>query len=532
MLFSSYEFIFAFLPATILLFHAPFLRDRLQARIVVLLAASMTFYAWWDIRFLPVLLGSIVVNYRLGHAVARPAGQRESARSSARRRTILTIGIVFNLALLAFFKYCNFFIGTVNGITHADMPVLAIVLPLGISFFTFEQIAYIVDTYRHGDAERDPFRYALFVAFFPRLVAGPILRASEFLPQLPLLRGQDRRITADLAIGITLFAIGLFKKTFIADGISAYASPVFLAAARGGHPDLLLSWAGALAYTFQLYFDFSGYSDMAIGAARCFGIRFPLNFWSPYKSTSIIEFWRRWHMTLSRFLRDYLYISLGGNRRGMGRRYSNLIVTMLLGGLWHGANWTFVVWGGLHGLYLMINHAWLGLRRGSPRLDRLHGWRLVRAGSWLLTFVAVVVGWVFFRSPDFRTAASMLQGMAGLNGLVIPSGLAFLFGPLAAELSAIGITFDVGSGSVLLASYIWIFLLTALVLVAPNASELLARWQPTLDQPPGDTYGDIAARKWRLRWTPDMRWAVVTATLGVIGVLSIARGSEFLYWQF
>lgn len=526
MLFSSYEFVFAFLPATILLFYVPFLRDRLYRRTVVLLAASLFFYGWWDIRFFPLLAGSILVNYAVGRWLDTASTLR------TRRRTMLALGIVFNLLLLGFFKYCNFLIGTVNGATQAGIPLLRVILPLGISFFTFEQIAYIVDTYRNGKAERDLLRYALFVAFFPRLVAGPILRASEFLPQLPLLRGQGSRISGDLALGITLFAIGLFKKTFIADGVAPYASPVFLSAAVGERPDLLMSWAGALCYTFQLYFDFSGYSDMAIGAARCFGIRFPLNFWSPYKSTSIIEFWRRWHMTLSRFLRDYLYIPLGGNRRGVGRRYANLVVTMLLGGLWHGANWTFVVWGGLHGLYLMINHVWLELRRCSAVLDRLHGWRVVRAGCWLLTFLAVVTGWVFFRAPDFQTAAAMLKGMAGLNGLVIPSGLAFMFGPAQATLAALGVTFGAGSGTILIASYSWIILLTLLVLLAPNAAELLARWQPTLDQPPGATYSEIAGRGWRLRWQPATRWAVVTAALGVMGVLSIGRGSEFLYWQF
>ena len=408
------------------------------------------------------------------------------------------------------------------------MPALSLILPLGISFFTFEQISYLVDTRRSGRPERDPLRYALFVAFFPRLVAGPILRASELLPQLTPER-LAARIAPDLAIGLTLFVIGLFKKTVLADGVAVYATPVFAAAAAGEPLDLLAAWAGALAYTLQLYFDFSGYSDMAIGAARCFGLRFPLNFWSPYKATSIVEFWRFWHMTLSRFLRDYLYIPLGGSRQGPARRYANLMATMLLGGLWHGASWSFVAWGALHGLYLIVNHAWGGLRQRSPLLGAVHRWSATHKFYWLITFLAVVVAWVFFRAPTFTAAQAMLHAMAGLDGIVIPSGLAAALGPLQAPLARLGVEFGAGSGTALIAGYGWIAALMAIVLLMPNAVQLLAHAEPTLDRRP-DAVAPHAAH--RIAWRPTFLWAGAVAVLGVLGVFAISRGGEFLYWQF
>ena len=278
------------------------------------------------------------------------------------------------------------------------------------------------------------------MSFFPRLVAGPIIRYNEIAPQFGPSR-PPRAFADDLAIGLTMFVIGLLKKAVLADGIAPYASPVFAAAEHGEAIDILMAWGGALAYTCQLYFDFSGYSDMAIGAARCFGIRFPMNFNSPYKANSIIDFWRRWHITLSRFLRDYLYFSLGGNRRGPVRRYLNLLITMLLGGLWHGANWTFIVWGALHGVYLMINHAWLAVSARSDALTTFRNSRLGAAFGLILTFLAVVVAWVFFKAHSFAGAFTLLSGMAGLHGIVIPSGLEFAVKPFRGLLDLVGVRF-------------------------------------------------------------------------------------------
>ncbi|MGH7152377.1 MAG: MBOAT family O-acyltransferase, partial [Acetobacteraceae bacterium] len=346
MLFNSHEFLFLFFPLALIAFH--FLhRYGEQAQIAALLSVSLLFYASWDVRFLLLLGGSILGNYAIGRSLDATVERGNGRRANQ----LLTVGVSLDLLVLGCFKYAHFVVDNVNSVSGTNFTLERIILPLGISFFTFEQIGYLVDIRRGRIYHTDLLRYAVFVSFFPRLVAGPIRRYSEILPQLAEGR-RPRDSLEDLAVGLTMFAIGLVKKTLLADGIAPFAGPVFTAAAQGTPIDLLPAWGAALAYTCQLYFDFSGYSDMAIGAARCFGIRFPANFNSPYKSTSIIEFWRRWHITLSRFLRDYLYIPLGGNRRGRVRRYVNLMVTMLLGGLWHGANWTFVAWGGLHGLYL------------------------------------------------------------------------------------------------------------------------------------------------------------------------------------
>lgn len=355
------------------------------------------------------------------------------------------------------------------------------------------------------------------------------------MPQLQIAHDRLQPSYRDLAIGVTLFSIGLFKKTFLADGIAPYASPVFEAAASGQEIDLVAGWLGALAYTFQLYFDFSAYSDMAIGSARCFGIRFPKNFFSPYESLSIIEFWRRWHMTLSRFLRDYLYFPLGGSRCGLPRRYGNLLVTMLLGGLWHGANWTFLVWGGLHGLYLIVNHAWNAIGRRRPAAERARGGLLSSFASWATTFLAVVVAWVFFRAPSLDAALAMLSGMTGQNGVVLPAFASGLVAPWESSLLALGVEFGNVSGSFVLGGVAWILSLLAIATLAPNPYQLLERWQPTLH--PFEEHGpDAPAAGGRvaveIKWQPSPLWAICVASLAVLGFVSISRGGEFLYWQF
>jgi D-alanyl-lipoteichoic acid acyltransferase DltB (MBOAT superfamily) len=399
---------------------------------------------------------------------------------------------------------------------------------LGISFFTFEQISFLVDV-RHQRTRPSLFlHYALFVSFFPRLVAGPILRYNEIAPQFA--RPGSWAAGQDVAVGLTMFFIGLLKKSLLADGIAPYASPVFTAANRAEPIDFLIAWGGAFAYTCQLYFDFSGYSDMAIGAARCFGIRFPVNFNSPYKAQNIIEFWRRWHMTLSRFLRDYLYIPLGGNRHGPVRRYVNLFITMLLGGLWHGANWTFVAWGGLHGGYLVINHSWGAACQRVAILTKLRNSRPWAAFGWVLTFLAVVVAWVFFRAPSFSAAFNMLAAMAGLHGIVIPSGLEFALRPVRDILFSLGIRFEEGSGTALIMTFSWVLALLAIAVFLPNSQELLARSHPVLESPndPGSVKPRHSAWQWHL--TP--RWAVLIGCIAFLGIISITRVSEFLYWQF
>src|ERR1700686_1863959 len=352
MLFSSYTFLFQFLPATALAFAAARLHSP-RAGIMVLAAASLVFYGAWRPIYLLLLLASIAVNFSLGLRMEDPL----------RRRAIGTFGVVLNLALLCYFKYTNFIFDSVNTLTGAPLPFFNIVLPLGISFFTFQQIAYLVDVMRGAKVERDIVSYTLFVSFFPHLIAGPLVHPAEMIPQFK--RGRTGRSALLAARGWAIFVAGLFKKVVIADNLAQFVNPIFAHVDAGGAVTAEWAWLATLAYTLQIYFDFSGYSDMAIGLALLFGIRLPVNFRSPYRATSIIEFWRRWHITLSRFLRDYLYIPLGGNRLGEQRRHPHLMRTKLLGGPWTGAGGNFLIWGGLHGIYLCTNHLWRGWRGGA-----------------------------------------------------------------------------------------------------------------------------------------------------------------------
>ena len=411
MLFNSYEFLLAFLPATLALYFVTARWVGSRAALAILVAASLFFYGWWNPKYLALLGFSMVANFFLGNGI------REA--EPARKKWLLTAGIAGNLALLGWFKYAGFLAESINAAAGLGLPVPSIVLPLAISFFTFQQIAYLADTYYGFVAEKSFLRYSLFVCFFPQLIAGPIVHHTEMLPQFAE-PGRFKPSWDSLAVGSAIFSIGLFKKVVLADTVALWADPVFDAAAGGAQPGFLAAWGGALAYTLQLYFDFSGYSDMAVGLARLFNIHLPINFFSPYKARNISDFWRRWHITLSRFLRDYLYIPLGGNRRGRNRRYLNLMVTMLLGGLWHGAGWTFVVWGALHGAYLGIALAWPSIRAGL-RLPRLPE-RLAGLVAWGLTFLAVVVGWVFFRAESFDAAGRILAGMTGLAGRPLQLG--------------------------------------------------------------------------------------------------------------
>ena len=493
MLFNSYEFLFGFLPVVLIVYFALGRRVAALAPIGFLAAASLFFYGWWDPRYVALLAGSILFNYAVGRRLAARPG-----------RALLRTGIAGDLIVLGTFKYADFFAANVNAVSGLALPLPHLVLPLGISFFTFTQIAYLVDVHRGQAREYRFANYALFVTFFPHLLAGPVLHHAEIMPQFAP-RETFRFQAENLAVGLTIFAVGLFKKVILADGLAEFAVPVFDAAKSGEKLTFLAAWAGVLAYTFQLYFDFSGYSDMAIGLARMFGIVFPANFNSPYKATSIIDFWRRWHMTLSRFLRDYLYIPLGGGRHGSARRYANLMITMLLGGLWHGAGWTYVIWGGLHGVFLVVNHVWRGARArylGAVRLP-------AGVAEWparLLTFAAVVVAWVFFRADSLAAARAIFEGMAGLNGITKSDPHYFGVGELR-----------------------WIVTMFMIVWALPNVQQLLHRHRPALETYPGE----VSPPRWaRLTWRPTRSWAWLTAALIATAVINLTRVSEFLYYQF
>jgi alginate O-acetyltransferase complex protein AlgI len=414
MLFNSYAFLFVFLPVTLAGYFLLGKYARWAAHWLAI--ASMAFYAYWNPHALVLLLGSVAANYALS------GGLIDEAVAKKRKHRILILSIALNLFVLGLFKYANFASTNLNYLAlklgGSELPILDIVLPLGISFFTFTQIAYLVDCYEGKVHRRNFLNYLLFVTYFPHLIAGPVLHHQQLMPQFDR-KENYRPDFANLANGILLFACGLVKKTLLADQFAVYADAIFGAAAK---PDPLTSyeaWAGALAYTLQIYFDFSGYSDMALGISRLFNVSIPINFYSPYKATSIIEFWRRWHISLSNFLRDYLYIPLGGNRKGTARRYLNVMATMLLGGLWHGASWTFVVWGALHGLYLLVNHAWRSLGWGKRSSHARPQSLPVSIGYGLLTFACVVLAFVVFRAANMSDAVSMLQAMLGIRARAI-----------------------------------------------------------------------------------------------------------------
>jgi Predicted membrane protein involved in D-alanine export len=504
-LFHSIEFLFFFLPVTWVVFLLLVKTGRARGAVAWLTFASLFFYAWWKWEYLALLVGSILVNFFIGCAVC----PKTSRLSQPVRLAILVAGLVLNVGALAWFKYANFFVDNLNLLLGASFNLEKIILPLAISFFTFQQIAYIVDAYR-GDTHGYTFlEYSFFVSFFPQLIAGPIVHHHEVLPQIDRERWRPVRME-NLHVGITIFLIGLFKKMVIADGCAEYATPVFDHAAGGGALSATDAWVGALAYTFQLYFDFSGYSDMATGLARCFGIVLPLNFASPYKALDIVDFWRRWHITLSRFLRDYVYIPLGGNRRGIVLRYSNLMITMLIGGLWHGAGWTFVIWGALHGFYLVVNHAWRAATRNlfarAPIIDTA-----LRPAAWLLTFLVVLVGWVFFRAADPSTAAKLLGTMFGTAAQASAPYPASLAAILAGEMK-----------------FIWLALVAGIAFLAPSTQQYLRDFQPALAPGPESRIPRTPA------WRPTLGHGLL---IGAILFLTIKRyfllaPTEFLYFNF
>ena len=527
MLFNTPEFIFIFLPLSVLAFFQLSGRGYHQASIACLVAASLFFYGWWNPAYLGLLGVSIIFNYFIGDAL------NQRFVSPAKKKILLFVGISVNLALLGYYKYANFFVYTVNELFGTEFYLGKIVLPLGISFYIFQKIAYLVDAYR-GETKGYKFlNYTLFVTFFPQLIAGPIVHHSEVLPQFTP-HNTSRLKSEDMAVGLTIFALGLFKKVMLADRIAAYATPVFNAAAQGINPTFFEAWGAALAYSLQLYFDFSGYSDMAIGAARMFGIKLPLNFYSPYKATNIIDFWRRWHITLSRFLKDYLYIPLGGNRHGKVRRYMNLMITMLLGGLWHGANWTFVFWGGLHGIYLVINHQWHSwLRSIGKNPDKSRGIALAIGRA--ITFLAVVVAWVFFRSDSMSAAFGMLSGMVGINGITIPIIIASLLGPLKPLLANLGVTFPTSGGLKMVLTYFLILILLAIAWFLPNSQQWIGRYSPALDFKPEDTPASWLGKLWqKWQWRPTPRFGLIVGAIIFLFLKSLMNSSvsEFLYFNF
>ncbi|MDD2698424.1 MAG: MBOAT family protein [Arcobacteraceae bacterium] len=486
MLFNSYEFIFGFLPITFFLYFYLTSKRLMTGAKGFLVFASLFFYSWWNIVYLPLILASMLFNYSIGSSLTK-----EKEHKKIDKKSLLIFGIVANLLLLGYYKYANFFIENIDLISGSEFTPLNLLLPLGISFFTFTQIAYLVDSYRGETKEYDLLNYGLFVTFFPHLLAGPILHHKEMMPQFDKVSNLAKNYK-NIALGIFLFSIGLFKKVVIAD--------TFAVCANNGFDvedtlHLIEAWATSLSYTFQLYFDFSGYTDMALGVALLFNIVLPINFNSPYKAKDIQDFWRRWHITLSRFLRDYIYIPLGGNRVGSFRIYSNLLMTFILGGLWHGAGWTFIFWGFLHGLALVIHRIWSSL-----------GFKLWNWLAWFITFNFINISWIFFRAEDWEAAMKVLGGMFGTGGVVLPLFLENNF----AFLSSYGVVFEKWleniSGN--LETDIELLLAFIFILLFKNSNEIVRNFKP------------------------NKKIAFFIACIFVFSLLSLTKESEFLYFNF
>lgn len=511
MLFNSFPFLFAFLPLVLLGFH---LLGRLGRRAAIgwLAATSLVFYAYWNRPFLLLLLGSIVFNFLCAQAMARTANR------AGRQRGFLWAGIAGNLALLCYYKYFFPVLNTIGSLGTPQHYFGSVILPLGISFFTFTQIGYLVDL-DQGEASLLSFLdHLFFVAFFPHLIAGPILHHREFMPQVTRRRAFGLK-WEDVAVGATWFVMGLFKKVAIADQIASGAD--FLYASPNGQP-LFKVWCGVLCYAVQIYFDFSGYSDMAIGLARMFSLRFPINFNSPYKAKSVIEFWQRWHMTLTSYLRLYIFnpIALGINFRRLaqgkpiGRKavataegFLRIVavptlVTMLIAGIWHGAGRQFLAFGLLHGIFICINHAW---KTFAPRWSAAcTAGRLGAAASVLATFFAVVSAQVFFRADSVEDAFAVFRGAAGVNGM----GLAPYAGPDAFRWLLLGLLFVV----------IWWF---------PNTQEILGQYSGD-----GSVEGRGTSARTFWRWQPSWSWTLVIGTAFFVSFVLLRSASRFLYFQF
>lgn len=485
MLFNSIEFIFLFLPIAFIVYFILNKRKLTTAATVWLVFTSLFFYSWWNIAYLPLILVSMIINYAIGIKL----GQDSKAPA---KKALLTVGMIFNISLLGYFKYSDFFITNINQLFDADFSLLYLALPLAISFFTFQQIAYLIDAYR-GETKKYIFlNYCLFVTFFPQLIAGPIVQHHEIMPQFA--DEEKKKINLqNIAMGIFIFCIGLFKKVVIADTFAIWATKGF---DQMESLTFVEGWLVSLSYTFQLYFDFSGYTDMAMGAALLFNIKLPVNFNSPYKALNIQDFWRRWHITLSRFLTSYLYIPLGGNRKGKVRTYVNIMIIFLVSGFWHGAGWTFIFWGFLHGAASVICRYWSKFNIRMPK------WL-----AWFITFNFVNAAWVFFRATTWSDAMKVLKAMAGMNGFTLPPALASTL----ASLQQYGVQF--GDMAIENGNLLFVYLLIAfiVILLCKNSMQLLESFKPN--------------------WTSSL---FITSTIFIIIYVTFKfnRNSEFLYFNF
>jgi alginate O-acetyltransferase complex protein AlgI len=544
-LFNSHGFLFVFLPFALAGFFGLGVVSR-TAALRWIIFVSLVFYALWRPLNVVIIAPSILVNFLVARVLQRLAADEKWHRTS---QLVLLLGIAFNVAFLGYFKYLDFGITTINDVFGTNMLLAHVILPLGLSFITFQKIAFLVDVQSRRVTSFTFQGYCLFVLFFPQLVAGPIVHYREMIPQFHDAPCRFNR--EDFTVGLTLLSFGLFKKAVLADHVAAVVTPIYTQAASGAPPSLLLAWGAAVGFTLQVYFDFSGYTDMALGLARFFGIRLPPNFYSPLKASSIIDFWLRWHMTLTRFLTAYIFnpLTLWLTRRRAARGRPGIVgakttfgafayllmfpilLTMLVSGLWHGAGYGFIVWGLIHGLYLTINHAWRLVR---PRFwaDRTSYERFMRLPGLTLTFVSVAAAMVFFRSPTLTSAIHLVKGLVGLNGLALPQGIYDHLGLLAVWLHRAGVASvspEIWSGREFGTMVMWIISLMVIVLAFPNTLQLLARYEPALGIKPPNT---AVTGGRHIEWNASLAWAIGVSVLLAIGVASIGGYSEFIYWQF
>ncbi len=479
MIFNSFEFIFLFLPVAFIVYFILSKFHFTMAKLWLVLA-SLFFYAWWNPSYLPIILASLLVNFAISKYLENEKNQF--------RKLILTIGILLNVTLLGFFKYFDFLVTNINTLFFTNISLLHLLLPLAISFYTFQQIAFLVDSYRLETKHYTFINYSLFVTFFPQLIAGPIVQHNEVMDQFENTNNKMLNYK-NIAIGIFVFAIGMFKKVAIADQFAVFANDGYRA-----HESLTLidAWITSLSYTFQLYFDFSGYSDMAIGLALLFNIRLPKNFNSPYKALNIQDFWHRWHMTLSKFLTKYIYIPLGGNRKGPTRTYINIFIIFFISGVWHGAGWTFILWGICHGLASIVNRYW-----------KRAGFTMNKFFAWFITFQFVNATWVLFRAPSLEVATNVLQAMVGLNGVAIPQQLQEV---LNIDLGLPIYTYTLTESVIVTLMMLLVALLIAVF--AKNSLELSERMKP------------------------NFATAIFCSTLFIYTLFKIQQVSEFLYFNF
>lgn len=505
MIFNSYEFIAIFLPIAFLAVAMAHKIAGWNAAFVALAIASLAFYANWGLEFFGILMVSIVSNYVLGSVIIR------SKDNKTQSRALLTIGVLGNLAGLGYFKYTNFFLDIVNQTTGAEYSHLSILIPIGISFYTFIQIGYLVDAYNGMVKHHNFLRYLTFASLFPCVTAGPLILQREVFDQM---EGRKDKFWdfGRIAAGLTLFTIGLFKKVVFADSIAKYSDSVFNGVAAGQSVELATAWLGALAYSFQLYFDFSGYTDMALGLGAIFGILLPLNFNSPFKATNISDFWQRWHMTMTRFFTNYVFqpMAMKGMRKAMANEYAParkfivsggwpIVFTMLVAGVWHGSGWVFVLFGLIHGVAIAVNNGWRHFN--MPSLSPILGW--------VLTMLVVICGLVVFRSPDVATATTVLASMFGGGLLAGSQGIEFVHLDLMNVVP-------------------FVAFLCAIVLLMPNSQEIVSiKWISTTEKP--KVFSSFAEK---FAWQPKIGWGVAMAIVFVVSFGMIGSDSSFLYYQF